>query len=128
MSNFWRVQQFAVLFVAMGLLMPSSKMGAAQAPTQLAGVMKGSLKSAASENPSLQQVKHNLCGVGLGGHCSRKYRGCVRSGKPKAECKKLNEQCSACGQAMVACRQKVGHAKGYTCEKCRSALEVCRGW
>jgi hypothetical protein len=78
------------------------------------------------DNPAAWYVSHNLCGVDLGGYCPRGYRGCIRAGRPKPECEARLAQCESCNQAMVQCRQKVGHQPGYSCAKCRKALDQCR--
>lgn len=78
------------------------------------------------DNPAAWYVSHNLCGVDLGGYCPRGYRGCIRAGRPKSECEARLAQCESCNQAMVQCRQKVGHQPGYSCAKCRKALDQCR--
>jgi hypothetical protein len=86
-------------------------------------VLNGNFSGA---NPAVQHVSDNLCGVGLGGYCPRGYRGCIRAGRPKTECEARLAQCDSCNRAMVQCRQKVGHLPGYTCVKCRKALDRCR--
>jgi hypothetical protein len=77
-------------------------------------------------NPAIQHVAGNLCGITLGGYCPGGYRACLRSGTPQAECNRILARCNACNDAMLHCREKVGHVPGYTCVKCRKALFRCR--
>jgi hypothetical protein len=123
-----RVVFLSMLLVA-GLTLATSRLATAEEIVTLRTtlVFDGALdRDLSSDNPAVQYVSHNLCGIGLGGYCPRGYRGCIRAGRPKAECEDRLEQCEACNQAMVQCRQKVGHQSGYTCAKCRKALDQCR--
>jgi hypothetical protein len=94
--------------------------------SQVALILDGVTDRSPPAKPPLYYVKHDLCGIGLGGYCPGRYRSCIRAGRPKAECEAWVERCDACNQAMLECRQKVGHQPGYSCVKCRKALDKCR--
>jgi hypothetical protein len=129
MRNAWIVVLMAAVLTTAGLLAPASRLASAQETTDrshMALVLDRALDRGLPANPAPQYVSHELCGIGLGGYCPGRYRSCIRSGRPRAECQARLERCEACNQAMVACRQKVGHAPGYTCVRCRAALDKCR--
>jgi hypothetical protein len=125
MTNIRLLVVFLSMLLVAGLILATSRLATAEALwTTL--IFDGALDRDLSRDPAVQYVSHNLCGIGLGGYCPRGYRGCIRAGRPKAECEDRLEQCEACNQAMVQCRQKVGHQPGYSCAKCRKALDQCR--
>ena len=129
MTNLRLVVVFLSMLVVAGLMLATSRLATAEGIVTLrtALTFDGALdRDLSRDNPAVQYVSHNLCGIGLGGYCPRGYRGCIRAGRPKAECEDRLEQCEACNQAMVQCRQKVGHQPGYSCAKCRKALDQCR--
>jgi hypothetical protein len=74
--------------------------------------------------PIAQPENHELCGIGLGGRCPRRYRSCRRA-QPEAVCEERNVRCENCTQAMFECRQQVGHVAGVTCEQCREEFDRC---
>jgi hypothetical protein len=92
--------------------------------TTAALVSTGSQSASAQVTPIAQPESHELCGIGLGGRCPRRYRSCRRT-QPQAVCDERNVRCEACSQAMFECRQQVGHVAGVTCEQCREAFARC---
>ena len=127
MRNFWTVLVLSAALMAAGALSPTIRQAGAQEEVKQAQVASLIvLNGGQVGNPAVQYVSHELCGIGLGGYCPRGYRGCIRSGQPKAECEARLARCDDCNQEMVDCRQKVGHQAGYTCAKCRKALDKCR--
>jgi hypothetical protein len=87
-------------------------------------VSTGNQSARAQVTPIAQPESHELCGIGLGGRCPRRYRSCRRT-QPKEVCDERNARCEACAQAMFDCRQQVGHVDGVTCEQCREAFDRC---
>ena len=128
MRTFRIVILLAPLLASAALVLPTSREGSAQEAeeAQLALVVDGSLRADRGDDPLLQLASHNLCGVTLGGYCPGRYRSCLRAGRPRAECDAFVARCNACNEAMLHCRQKVGHVPGFTCSKCRRALDRCR--
>src|ERR1700730_3626331 len=129
MRNFWIVVLVSAMLTTAGLLSPPSRLATAQEAvdqSRVALIFDGALNRDLPANPLLQHVSHDRCGIGLGGWCPRLVRACLRAGRPDAACEAYGDRCEACNQAMVACRQKVGHRPGYTCDKCRAALTKCR--
>jgi hypothetical protein len=126
MRNLWLALLVSAMFATSGLLWSAGRSANAH---ELAGqsraalIVDGALNSAA---PGLEYVAHNSCGVSLGGWCPRGVRSCLREGKPKSQCETWGDRCDACSQAMVSCREKVGHRAGFTCTKCRQAWDKCR--
>jgi hypothetical protein len=127
MRSFWII--LAILAATTTLLLPASRPAHAEEavnPAQIALLLDGHLKNALSANSTIERVTHNLCGIGLGGYCPGRYRSCIRAGRPQAECDAWVARCDACNEAMLHCRQRVGHLPGFTCTKCRRALDRCR--
>ncbi len=94
--------------------------------TQVATLIDRLLDRDVPAMQSFQHVTHDLCGVTLGGYCPGRYRSCLRAGRPPAVCQARLEQCETCNHNMLDCRRQVGHQPGYTCVKCRKALDKCR--
>jgi len=129
MTNIRLLVVFLSMLLVAGLTLATSRLATAEGIVTLRTtlIFDGALdRDRSRDNPAVQYVSHDLCGISLGGYCPRGYRGCIRAGRPKAECEDRLEQCEACNQAMVQCRQKVGHQPGYSCAKCRKALDQCR--
>jgi hypothetical protein len=129
MRNFWIVAFISVTLTTAGVPSPTIQLASAQEAaeqSQAASLIDRALNGGLVGNPTVQYASQELCGIGLGGYCPRGYRGCIRAGRPKAECEARLARCDACNQAMVDCRQKVGHQAGYTCAECRQALDKCR--
>jgi hypothetical protein len=116
------------VLIAAGLMLATGPLANAQEGiTKVAAVTFGAPPNHdLPGDDAAQYVSHNLCGVDLGGYCPRGYRGCIRAGRPRAECEARLAHCESCNQAMVRCRNKVGHQPGLTCAKCRKALDHCR--
>ena len=126
MRTIWIVLLSALL-TTVGLLLPASRLANAQATAdqgQVALLLDGSLNRAVPASPALQLVSHERCGVQLGGWCPGRVRSCLRSGEPAAKCELWGNRCEACNETMLACREKVGHQAGYTCTKCRKAMDM----
>jgi hypothetical protein len=111
------------------LLPPAGQLASAEErfnQSPIALIFDSTLNRDLPAGPIIQRVASNLCGISLGGYCPEGYRACLRSGTPKAECDLILARCDECNQAMVDCREKVGVEPGYTCAKCRKALNRCR--
>lgn len=127
MRTYWITAVMSVLLTAACLVWSASEpTGAQEASSQLALTLDGTLDRSLPDNRNVQRVMHELCGVTLGGYCPGRYRACVRSGRPKAECEVWADRCAACNTAMAECRQKVGHEAGFSCPDCKAALDKCR--
>jgi DNA-binding helix-hairpin-helix protein with protein kinase domain len=129
MRNFWLVLLISATLATAGLLSSASRSTSAEDAvdrSQVALILDGVPDRSPPAKPPLYYVKHDLCGIGLGGYCPGRYRSCIRAGRPKAECEAWVARCDACNQAMLECRQKVGHQPGYSCVKCRKKLDKCR--
>jgi hypothetical protein len=109
MTNIRSLVVFLSMLLVAGLILATSRLATAEGIVNLRTtlIFDGALdRDLSRDNPAVQYVSHNLCGISLGGYCPRGYRGCIRAGRPKAECEDRLEQCEACNQAMVQCRQK----------------------
>lgn len=126
MRCFWII--VAIVAATTALILPASRPAHAEdSASQIALLVGGRLLDAPSAGSNVERVANNLCGIGLGGgYCPGGYRSCIRSGQPQAECDAWIKRCDACNEAMLHCRQRVGHVPGYTCTKCRRALDRCR--
>lgn len=125
MRNFWLVIVISATLATAGALSSASAQDAVER-SRVVLIPDGASDRAQPADPSRRYVTHNLCGIGLGGYCPGRYRSCIRAGRPRAECETWVARCDACNQAMLECRQKVGHQPGSTCPPCRKALDKCR--
>jgi hypothetical protein len=74
----------------------------------------------------LEPIKHNLCGRGMSGRCT-KGRGACSRGTPE-QCStwtKWSAACSECASAFAACRQRVGHRSSASCDVCVAKHDAC---
>jgi hypothetical protein len=74
----------------------------------------------------LTPVKHNLCGRGMSGRCT-KGRGACSRGTPE-QCSawtKWSKACTECASAFAACRQRVGHRSSASCDVCVAKHDAC---
>jgi hypothetical protein len=76
--------------------------------------------------PVVSLVKHSLCGRGLSGRCT-KGRGACSRGTPEqcATWTAWSKACSTCAAAFAACRQRVGHRTGTSCDACVAKHDAC---
>jgi len=58
----------------------------------------------------------------LGHNC---YRACILKGKPPGLCQQLAVRCRSCWGAFIACRARVGHLPGYSCQTCSNRYATC---
>ncbi|HKA81346.1 MAG TPA: hypothetical protein VKD43_15000 [Xanthobacteraceae bacterium] len=128
MRHSWILLLLSALLAVGSLTSPSRPAGAQDTgdPSRVSLLVDGASDRSAPINQQRYYVKHDLCGIGLGGYCPGRYRSCIRAGRPKAECEARVARCDACNQAMLECRQKVGHQPGYNCPQCRKDLDKCR--
>jgi hypothetical protein len=71
-------------------------------------------------------VKHNLCGRGMSGRCTKGKGACSR-GTPE-QCSawtKWSKACTDCASAFAACRQRVGHWSSASCDVCGAKHDAC---
>jgi len=125
MRRYWIVVLMAALLTAAGFV--SSAATPASAQEAASGLKLALIPDAGLDRslaPIAEPASHELCGIGLGGRCPRGFRACIRT-QPRHVCDEWLERCEACNKDMVACRQQVGHAAGFTCVKCRAAFNRC---
>ncbi len=91
------------------------------------GLLPTSTDEAGVSLPSvLTSVKHNLCGRGMSGRCTKGKGACSR-GTPE-QCSawtKWSQACSECASAFAACRQRVGHRSSASCDVCVAKHDAC---
>ena len=115
------------LFLAVVLAAVIAGGAGSRAQSLAASVAGPVLQNDAGLRSSLAEpVATNLCGRGLSGRCTKGRAACSH-GSP-AQCaawKTWSAGCSACAQAFVKCRQRVGHSSRYTCDRCIAAHDAC---
>jgi hypothetical protein len=74
----------------------------------------------------LTPVKHNLCGRGMSGRCTKGKGACSRGSLEQCSTwTKWSEACTACATAFAACRQRVGHRSAASCDICIAKHDAC---